>query len=1245
MKPKKIILVVIDSLRRDHLSCYGYKRDITPNIDSLAKSAVLFKHAFSVCPNTVPSLASILTSKYPGNHSIGFDPEGKLDAQVDRTLASILKENNYGTAAFSGRGGLSGLSCGFDVFDDGEGRRDCAAINNKVFEWLDENYRQDFFLFVHYFDTHGPYLSPEPYKNMFVNDEFYGNPEYIKNISDKEPALNSIPGYQILNSGDNIGNDPAGHVTDLRYYRAQYDACIRSIDAGIGKLQEKLKKLKIYEDSLIIITSDHGEAFGENNVFLEHGLSVTLDQIAVPLIIKPQKGWKLKLGARKIHVSNIDIMHTILTLCDHENEAVGLEGHSLKDIFEDKKDAMLEERTLTAENEYQLALIYSNKLMEIKKKDSPTSKNYPNIPSLVDTLNGKKYYWDSGQEYYLSISFDQYQRYKVISDIINKFRTENKTFKILDVGASFEENLKKFLPFDDIYYLDKDYPPEYKQRTNFIVGDITRLELDETYDFVVSIDTYEHIPVNSREKFINNLLHLSRIATIMAAPFDTPGVKEHEILANEMYKLSHGTEYRWLHEHILNGLPSLPFTIELVKKSGFKYAVIPNGYLPRWHEMISTYLMTEGMLEFSKSLEELNEFYNKNFYCYDNLNPAYRQVIVINKSDVKIDFSDIHSNNFKADKEFSIKYKMLESFIKSIMDFYSNHRYKELKDKELKEKDKELKEKELELKEKDKDLQGKNAQIVDYSQIVTEQNKHVTELTNALNEKNVQITYLSGSLQSMQQSMVWQLTMKFQRLIDYIFPKDTRRGKYYYLGLMYGRIAMKDGFRSSWQKYKDDKKVHTTFFKNNIKIPKLDLKIVNSIEEIETIQKDVSIVIPTKNAGTDFEFTLEKIRAQKGIRDIELIIIDSGSSDETIRIGEKFGSKIYTIKPEDFNHGETRNFGAEKANGDYVLFMVQDAIPIGDRWLYNMAKALESDEKIAAATCRQVPRSDADLFACWAMWFHYKFLDMNTDKILYLNNRVEYDSLSPFEKRKLTQLDDVCACYRKEIFDEFKFKAISFAEDLELGMRLIKTGHKLVFLYSSGVIHSHNRSPSYHIKRSYIDSKTVAVLLDKKEDNEYSSVEKIVTANKILYKAIVRSIKKINEDSINEVNEFASIIKLCINSKAHSPKYEKLDGEKSIDKLFVDIESIFNKNSIHEYNENFNFINLDYLSRLDAFISYPSLTDVSFEHNKEEFIAAIYKLFANMFGESLGKSYTYCNKKKCLDEKMIKIDALLSKEV
>ncbi|PWB56952.1 MAG: hypothetical protein C3F06_00215 [Candidatus Methanoperedenaceae archaeon] len=777
MKPKKIILIIIDSLRKDHLGCYGYERNTSPNIDALAESGILFKHAFSVCSNTVPSIASILTSKHPDNHSIGFDPEGKLNAQAERTLASILKENNYRTSAFSGCQGLSGLNPGFDIFDDAKERRNCHATNEKIFSWLDVNHMHDFFMFVHYFDAHVSYISPESYKNMFLKDEFYGSPEYNPNLSDKN---------------------------DIRYYKAQYDGCIRFIDDNIGKFIEKLRKLSIYEDSLIFITSDHGVSFGENNVFLENGLSVTLDQIAVPLIIKPHKGIGIKPGERNIHISNIDIMPTILSLYDYEYKEVGLEGHSLKTILEDKKDVILEERTLTCENEYQFALIYSNKLMEIKKKDSLTGKNYPINISLIDALNGKKYYWDSGQEYYMSISFDQYQRYRLISDIINKFRNDKKTFKILDVGASFEENLKKFLPCDDIYYLDKDYPPEYKQRTNFIIGDITKLELDETYDFVISVDTYEHVPANFREKFINNLLHLSRIATIIAAPFDTPGVRENEILANELYKLSHGTEYVWLHEHIQNGLPSLPFTIELVKKSRFKYAVIPNGYLPRWFEMISTFLLTEGMPEFSKSIEELNEFYNKNFYLLDNLNPAYRQAIIIIKNDTKMDFSDIHANDPKSDKEFSIKYEMLQSFIKNIKDFYSNQRYKELKDKELKGKDIELKEKanaiqvrDIQINELKSTIQSKDTHISGLNTALQTRDVQISGLNTALQTRDVQISGLNDALKDIHQSVTWRTVKKFHTVIERLFPQETGRRKLYDLGIKGMRSIVNVGFKQT----------------------------------------------------------------------------------------------------------------------------------------------------------------------------------------------------------------------------------------------------------------------------------------------------------------------------------------------------------------------------------------------------------------------------------------------------------------
>jgi len=121
----------------------------------------------------------------------------------------------------------------------------------------------------------------------------------------------------------------------------------------------------------------------------------------------------------------------------------------------------------------------------------------------------------------LNLPFDQYQRYRIVSDIINKYRKPGQTFRILEVGASYGCNLKKFLSTDTIYFMDIDYPDEYRNVEYYLVGDFTKIKFTESYDFIVSIDTYEHIPTVDREIFIDRLIEGSIIASILAAPFDT----------------------------------------------------------------------------------------------------------------------------------------------------------------------------------------------------------------------------------------------------------------------------------------------------------------------------------------------------------------------------------------------------------------------------------------------------------------------------------------------------------------------------------------------------------------------------------------------------------------------------------------------------------------------------------------------------------------------------------------------------
>lgn len=370
-----------------------------------------------------------------------------------------------------------------------------------------------------------------------------------------------------------------------------------------------------------------------------------------------------------------------------------------------------------------------------------------------------------------SLPFDQYQRYKVVSDVINKFRNGEEKFKILDVGAGFEENLKKFLPSDEIYCLDKEYPPEFSRKGRFIPGDIFEKKFDEKYDFVVTIDVYEHIPSKNRKKFIDILIPLSKIATIIAAPFNQDEVWKCEYFANEVYKTSHGRDYIWLKEHIENGLPSLTDTQNLIKDSHFNPVIIPNGFLPRWFEMICIFLLTEGQEEFQPMIRTLYEFYNQNYYQYDNRNPAYRQTIIILKGNWKIDFSDLTAK--KAEPEQLINQNLLlESFFEKIIRSYQygvkvNQRDIEIKNRQLEEKSAQTRILELDITEKNSQLFKMSTQIQDFIIATTAKDAQLGQmaaeiqtLKNVITAKDTLIFDIDQKIKSLDQI----LTNKDQQL-------------------------------------------------------------------------------------------------------------------------------------------------------------------------------------------------------------------------------------------------------------------------------------------------------------------------------------------------------------------------------------------------------------------------------------------------------------------------------------------------
>jgi rhamnosyltransferase len=228
----------------------------------------------------------------------------------------------------------------------------------------------------------------------------------------------------------------------------------------------------------------------------------------------------------------------------------------------------------------------------------------------------------------------------------------------------------------------------------------------------------------------------------------------------------------------------------------------------------------------------------------------------------------------------------------------------------------------------------------------------------------------------------------------------------------------------------------------------------------------VSIVIPTYNGGREFEQCLKAVYGQKVDFPFEVILVDSGSTDETLSIAGRFPVRLYEISKGEFNHGLTRNKGIELSRGEFVVLMTQDAIPADEKWLENLTKPFWEDEMVAGVYARQIPREDADVLTKRHL---NRWLTARRERdIKYITDRSYYEKLSPMEKYKFCNFDDVCSCIRKSVWEKIPFEEASFAEDLDWSKKVIESGFKIVYEPFAAVIHSHDRSVLYEYKRTYV---------------------------------------------------------------------------------------------------------------------------------------------------------------------------------
>jgi arylsulfatase A-like enzyme len=355
-----VLLIVLDTVRADHLSLYGYDRPTTPNLSKLARQGTRFDRVHSTAPWTLPSHASLMTGRWP--HELEVERRGGLDSTYP-TLAEFLGHRGYATVGVVANqfycGHESGLSRGFDDYRDypvnlGEivrsstvgwlvtrsvnrvgdllaaklhpgqfvgisddfSRKDGDQVNREFLDWLDNRGDRPFFGFLNYFDAHGPYLTPPTFHQHFGT------------------SPNSYDEGVLIRDWWKAGKSPQS-AANLKLMVDSYDDCLAALDQQLGRLFDELTRRGLLEKTLIVVTADHGEEFGEHGHFT-HGFDLYEPETHVPLLVL---GPSRVPQDRVIHesVSLRDVSATVVDLLGRRGESP-FPGTSLTRTWEQPAD-------------------------------------------------------------------------------------------------------------------------------------------------------------------------------------------------------------------------------------------------------------------------------------------------------------------------------------------------------------------------------------------------------------------------------------------------------------------------------------------------------------------------------------------------------------------------------------------------------------------------------------------------------------------------------------------------------------------------------------------------------------------------------------------------------------------------------------------------------------------------------------------------------------------------------------------
>ncbi len=312
--PPNILLIVVDTLRADRLGSYGNDRGLTPFLDELAERGILFRNAYAPCSWTCPSVASLMTSRYPSQHRVS-DFESVLGAD-ELSFAEVLGTANYVTGGFSANFRLSraqGYAQGFRTWHTDETTEKLRApeLRRFVQRWLRNNPQTPTLLYLQYMEPHAPYAPPEPYRTRFRR---------AGGAVEDETATRKL----VQREWDDLSSDEVTLLASL------YDGEVASLDAELRLLFGDLEQQGFLANAVVVVTADHGEEFREHGLLI-HGLQLYDESVRVPLIVLAP-GYR---GGRVVDepVSLIDIAPTLVELAGLPRQP-SFEGRSLVPLLQ-----------------------------------------------------------------------------------------------------------------------------------------------------------------------------------------------------------------------------------------------------------------------------------------------------------------------------------------------------------------------------------------------------------------------------------------------------------------------------------------------------------------------------------------------------------------------------------------------------------------------------------------------------------------------------------------------------------------------------------------------------------------------------------------------------------------------------------------------------------------------------------------------------------------------------------------------